>query len=195
MVPNTTIAKRGKKTIIIKTQNQQKCRIFVLLCIAADGSKLPPLIIFKRKSGGIIEKNISKKCFVCLNDNAWATDSIINYWFYNVWLKYLKNEENLCENVGYLILDKVSSHLTKNVLETFKNNKQFISYIPGGLTRFIQPLYVVLNKPFKEALMKKYIEFCAEVSDFTIKISRDKMIQFICDIWYDPNTIYSIIFI
>ena len=196
MVPNTTIAKRGKKSIIIKTQNQQKCRISVLLCIAADGSKLPPLIILKGKSGGIIEKNISKnnlvitkKCYVCVNDNAWSTDSIIKHWFYNVWLRYIKIEENLCENAGYLILDKASSHLTNNVLEMFKNNNQFISFIPAGLTRFIQPLDVVINKPFKDALRKKYIEHCAEGSDFTIKISRDTMIQFICDVWYDPNII------
>ena len=45
MIPNKTIAKRGKKTILIKTQNQQKCRISVLLCIVADGSKLAPLKI------------------------------------------------------------------------------------------------------------------------------------------------------
>ena len=57
MIPKTTIAKRGKKSIIIKTQNQQKCHISVLLYIAAGGSKLPPLIILKGKSGGIIEKN------------------------------------------------------------------------------------------------------------------------------------------
>lgn len=58
----------------------------------------------------------------------------------------------------YLILDKALLHLTKNVLEMFKNNKQFKSYIPGGLTRFIQSLDIVINKPFKEALRKKYIE-------------------------------------
>ena len=98
MVLNTTKAKREKKTIVIKTQNPQKCSISILLSIAADWSKLPPLIIFKGKSGGIIEKNISKnlfvlskKCYICVNDNALATDSIIKFWFYNVWLKYLKN--------------------------------------------------------------------------------------------------------
>ena len=102
----TIITKREKKTIIIKAQNQQKYGISVLVCIAADWSKLPPLIILKGKSGGIIEKNISKnflviskKCYICVNDKSWVTDSIINYWFYNLWLKYLKNEENLCENV------------------------------------------------------------------------------------------------
>lgn len=89
----TIITKREKKTIIIKAQNQQKCGISLLVCIAADWSKLPPLIILKGKSGGI------KKCYICVNDKSWVTDSIINYWFYNLWLKYLKNEENLCENV------------------------------------------------------------------------------------------------
>ena len=61
MVPNKTIAKRGKKTILIKTQNQQKCRISVTLGIVADGSKLAPLIIFKGKAGGFIEKELTKK--------------------------------------------------------------------------------------------------------------------------------------
>ena len=44
-----TIVKRESRQLIIKTQNQEKCRISVLLTIVADGSKLPPLIIFKAK--------------------------------------------------------------------------------------------------------------------------------------------------
>ena len=44
-----TIVKRGSRQVIIKTQNQEKCRISVLLTIVADGSKLPPMIIFKAK--------------------------------------------------------------------------------------------------------------------------------------------------
>ena len=79
MVPNKTIAKRGKKTILIKIQNQQKCRISVILGIVADSSKLKPLIIFKGKIGGLIEKNLlknkyveSEKCLVSVNQNAWG---------------------------------------------------------------------------------------------------------------------------
>ena len=52
--------------------------------IAADGSKLKPLIIFKWKIGGLIEKSLlknkyilSEKCLVSVNQNAWAKDSII----------------------------------------------------------------------------------------------------------------------
>ena len=94
MVPKKKIAKRGKKTILIKTQNQEKVRISIILTISADGDKLKPLIIFKGKTGGLIEKNLSKnlyiianKYIICVNQNAWATDSIIKVWFNNIWLE------------------------------------------------------------------------------------------------------------
>jgi len=71
MLPNKTIAKKGGKTIIIKTQQQEKCHLTVLLTITADGSKLPPFLIFKGKPYGNIEKDLSKdkyaldnKCFI-----------------------------------------------------------------------------------------------------------------------------------
>ena len=46
---NKTIVKIWSRQVIIKTQNQEKCRISFLLTILADGSKLPPLVIFKAK--------------------------------------------------------------------------------------------------------------------------------------------------
>lgn len=49
MPSSKTIEKKGKKNIIIYTQNQEKCRIAILLGIIAGGNKLPPLIIFKAK--------------------------------------------------------------------------------------------------------------------------------------------------
>ena len=41
MYPNKTIAKKGKKSILIKTQSQEKWRVSVILCIIVDGEKLP----------------------------------------------------------------------------------------------------------------------------------------------------------
>ena len=118
MLPNKTIAKRDKKTILIKSQNQEKCRITIILCIVADGDKLPPVIIFKGKTGGRIEKELSNnkyvkenKWFISVNENAWATNKIINFWLNHIWLAYLKNPENLCDNIGYLILVKATSHI------------------------------------------------------------------------------------
>ena len=37
---------------------------------------------------------------------------------------YIKDKENLCDNLGYFILDKVTSHITPYILEPYKNNNQ-----------------------------------------------------------------------
>lgn len=131
-------------------------------------------------------------CLIYVNKSAQAIDTIIKKWFYKVWIKYIKEEENLCDNIGYLILDKVISHITPSILETFKNNSQYLSFIPLGLTRFIQPLDVVINKPFKEALLKKYIEYCSIDQDINAKITREKMIQFVGEVQYDTSTVLVI---
>ena len=38
------------------------------------------------------------------------------------------------------------------VLNYLKGPNRDATYIPGGLTRFFQPLDIVINKPFKENL-------------------------------------------
>ena len=61
----------GNKNIEIISSGREKYRISVILSIAGDGTKLPPLIIFKGEEGKTIEKNLSniyyaknKKVFV-----------------------------------------------------------------------------------------------------------------------------------
>jgi len=47
---NKTVDVKGAKTIMIKTSgNEKMCYTVVLVCFA-DGTKLPPLLIFKRKT-------------------------------------------------------------------------------------------------------------------------------------------------
>ena len=91
---NTTIEKKGEKNIIINTQNQEKCRITVLLGILADGFKLPPLIISKAKENGTVFKELSNlkyvkdgSIFIYCNENAWATKK---KYLYGI-IKYGKN--------------------------------------------------------------------------------------------------------
>jgi len=73
MSPSKTIAKKGGKSILIRTQNQEKCYISVILTISANGHKLSPYLIFKGKINGDIEKklkkDINKRCYIACNEN------------------------------------------------------------------------------------------------------------------------------
>jgi len=47
---NKTVDVKGAKTIVIKTSGNEKTRYTVVLACCADSKKLPPLLIFKRKT-------------------------------------------------------------------------------------------------------------------------------------------------
>ena len=193
---NTTIEKKGKKNIIINTQNQEKCRITVLLGILADGFKLPPLIIFKAKENGTVFKELSNlkyvkdgSIFIYCNENAWATKKIISLWNYKIWKKYLE-VIIFRKGEGVIILDRASSHLDNDeVLNELKYTNQKIFYIPSGTTRLLQPLDVSVNKPFKTAIKNKYIQYCIERNITSARILRKDIVEWIHDIWYDPTII------
>ena len=77
MPSNKTVHKIGAKTITIKTQQQEKLRISVILAICSNGKKLKPFIIFKGAKNGKIFKTLlkeecvtSKKCIIACNANA-----------------------------------------------------------------------------------------------------------------------------
>jgi len=160
MIPTKTIVKKGTKSIIIKTLEQEKCSVSVLLTITADDGRLTPYIIFKGKKHGKIEKdiNIKNKTFIIrCNDNAWATEDIIIDWFIEIWEPYLI-KDNLFneENMIYLIFDQAKSHITSNLVNYLKGPNREVTYI-SRVPRFFQPLDVVIKKPFKENLRELYI--------------------------------------
>jgi len=47
---NKTVDFKGAKTIMIKTSGYEKRLYTIVLACCADGTKLPPLLIFKRKT-------------------------------------------------------------------------------------------------------------------------------------------------
>jgi hypothetical protein len=47
---NRTVEIKGIKSVSIKTTGNEKHRFTVVLACCADGTKLPPMIIFKRKT-------------------------------------------------------------------------------------------------------------------------------------------------
>lgn len=56
-------------------------------------------------------------------------------------------------------MDKATSHLDEDIIKRQTNDYRFILFIPAGLTRYLQPLDVSVNGPFKKGLREKYINF------------------------------------
>ena len=55
------------------------------------------------------------------------------------------------------MLDKAPSHISSSIINYLQDKKIEFSFIPGKLTRFLQPLDIGINKSFKEQLRNKYI--------------------------------------
>src|SRR5215510_1885189 len=67
---NKTEYVKGAKTIMIKTSGNEKTHYTVVLACCADGTKLTPLLIFKRKTlpKGVIPHGI----YVHVNSKGWT---------------------------------------------------------------------------------------------------------------------------
>ena len=50
VLPHKTVNEKGANIVLIKSTGHEKSRYTVVLALMADGKKLPPMIIFKRKT-------------------------------------------------------------------------------------------------------------------------------------------------
>ena len=53
MPPNRTVNSKGSKTVLIKTTGHEKTRFTVVLACMADGTKLKPMVVFKKDNAEI----------------------------------------------------------------------------------------------------------------------------------------------
>ena len=60
------------------------------------------------------------------------------------------------------VFDSFEAHVTDTVKALFKRENTELAVIPGGLTSFLQPLDASLNKPFKDGVQKKWMQWMAD---------------------------------
>ena len=95
MPEKKTIELKGTKKVEINTFGHDKERISVLLAIAGNGNKLPPLLIYKGKEGKFLENKLQKvkevldkKILVACQENSWCDQDIFLKWYNEIYLKY-----------------------------------------------------------------------------------------------------------
>ena len=70
-------------------------------------------------------------------------------------------------------MDLTTTHLSQHILALFKENKSNYVLIPPESTRYFEPLDLAINKPFKDNMRKKYIEFVIKFGGNKKTVSED----------------------
>ena len=88
-----------------------------------------------------------------------------------------------------LVYDSFEAHVTDTVKASFKRENTELAVIPGGLTSLLQPLDVSLNKPFKDGVRKRWMQWMADgTHEFTAtgrqkKASEELICSWISQAW------------
>ena len=141
---NKTVDFKGSKTVTIKTSGHEKSHFTTVLACCADGTKLPPLLIFKRKT--LPKESIPPGIFIHVHPKGWMDGDGVKLWLEKVWSR---RPGGLIKKPSLLVWDHFRAHLTKATKNRVNNLNTKVAVIPGGLTYQLQPLDVCINKPFK----------------------------------------------
>ena len=108
---NQTVNPSGSKTVLVKTTGHEKTRFTVVLACMADGTKLKPLIIFKRKS---LPKGVKFPSGVLVQAHlkGWMDEDGTKGWLKNVW--NVRPGALMCKR-SLLVWDMFRGHLTDPV--------------------------------------------------------------------------------
>ena len=189
----TSVAVKGSKTVTINTTGNEKNRFTVMLACTADGGKLPPYIIFKRKT---LPKGMTwpKGVIVRVQEKGWMDDALMVDWVKTVWGK----RPGGLTKKSLLVLDAFRCHKSAHIKELLKDEyRTTLSIIPGGMTSILQPLDVSVNKPMKVMLQRRWNEWYAEgehtftPSGSMRKPTLEDVCNWVNDAWeeLDPNII------
>ncbi|CAJ0590592.1 unnamed protein product [Cylicocyclus nassatus] len=154
---NRTVEITGKDDVAITTTGHEKKNLTVVLAVTADGNKLKPMLIFKRLT--MPKVRFPEGVVIKVNQKGWMTEAIMKDWIRECWLTRPNAAQEPSRSM--LIFDSARSHLSDEVKTEIESVSK-IAVIPGGLTKFLQPLDVAVNKPFKDNLRKHWDAWMAD---------------------------------
>ena len=124
---------KTKSSISLVKAGHEKTRFTVVLACLADGTKLKPMVIFKRKT--MPKDNFPAGVVVHNHPKGWMDKSGVKIWIKKVWRA---RPGGFANTQSLLVWDPFSAHLTGTVKQQFRENKTATAVIPGGLTSLVQ---------------------------------------------------------
>jgi hypothetical protein len=144
-----------RKEVRDSLQDGSREWITVLACVGADGSALPPSLIFQAANGNIRSTWVQHieagqhDMFAASSPSGWTNNEIGLAWLEQVfdWKTRLKAQGRW----RLLIIDGHGSHLTQDFLAFCDENKILLFVFPPHSTHTLQPLDVVCFKPLSSS--------------------------------------------
>uniref|UniRef100_A0A224Z1H5 Pogo transposable element with KRAB domain n=1 Tax=Rhipicephalus zambeziensis TaxID=60191 RepID=A0A224Z1H5_9ACAR len=117
MLLKTTIEKTVSSTASMLTSGNTKQRCTVLFCALANGTKVRPYVILKRKT--ILKIPLPAGAVVRAHENAWMNSDFFVDWIKTVW------EKRSCAMLtrrSMLVLDSFRGHTTEELKDCFSSS-------------------------------------------------------------------------
>ena len=148
--------------VMVKTmEGNPRGRITVMLTCTASGKLLDPCMVeaskcrAARENAGSTRYERQDKVACWKQENNTVNSSIMVDWIEN----WLAPRYSIARSKGervLLIMDSAPGHKTSQVKEACKRNDIDICMIPGGCTKYLQPLDLTVNRSFKSKLKDGY---------------------------------------
>ncbi|CAI7878390.1 unnamed protein product [Closterium sp. NIES-54] len=162
MPAERTLEMKGARTVHVRSAGYEKERVTVMLAVTASRLKLPPYVVFKRKTIPKVPIPAGKRSTVVVRaqDKGWMDESLVQDWITQVMVPFLKplRESTGRRREALVVLDSYRGHLTEAVGQTMRMFQLSRAVIPGGCTPLVQPLDVSINRAFKCGLVLRWID-------------------------------------
>ena len=140
-----------QKRLLGTGQDGSREWITLIATICADGSSLPPALIYKAVSGDLQDSWFQDydpqehACWFASSPNGWTSDKLGLSWLQSLFHKQTLNKAK--RDWRLLILDGHGSHCTLSFLEWCRSNRILVAIFPPHSTHRLQPLDVSLFTP------------------------------------------------
>ncbi|CAI7809897.1 unnamed protein product [Closterium sp. NIES-54] len=183
MSTERTLEMKGARTVHVRSAGYEKERVTVMLAVTASGLKLPPYVVFKRKT--IPKVPIPTGVVVRAQDKGWMDESLVQDRITQVmvpFLKPLRESTGRCRE-ALVVLDSYRGHLTEAVGQTMRMFRLLRAVIPGGCTPLVQPLDVSINRAFKCGVRHRYSSWFEEEGINTTTKAAELVLCWIDESW------------
>jgi hypothetical protein len=137
--------------------------ITLLACVCADGSHLPPSLIYQSAASAIQSSWVEDvkvnehSVHITSSPSGWTNNDIGLAWLEQVFNRYTK--EKARQSYRLLILDGHGSHISMDFIECCDQNKILLAVFPPHSTHTLQPLDVCMFKPLSQAYSNELSAF------------------------------------